>query len=295
METRMTPAAHRLCLWMGPVLVVIYLFGFLFLAKFMPIPAPDWPAERLVAWLGDHKNAYQAGCLLMLVAGGLLAPWGAALSMWTRKTESRFPVIFVTQITSLAASTALFVIIPIFWALAAYRVGEVSPEITQVMFDAGWFLFLWVGPPFYIWALSFGLGILMNPPEHQLFPRWVGFYTLASVLCWIMGLLMVFFRSGPTAYSGMLPTWIPLAEFFTWMVIVSVFGFRAIRRQEAILGDEHSDGSGIYAPRWTDPIEQPQPTVRRASVASGVNGLQSDGADDIESVLVAHGAEDENA
>ncbi|HEX9833506.1 MAG TPA: hypothetical protein VGA66_10560, partial [Mycobacterium sp.] len=121
----MTPAAHRLCLWMGPVLTLIYLFGFLFLAKFMPIPTPDWPAERLVEWLGDHRNAYQAGCLLMLVAGGLLAPWGASLSMWTRKTESRFPVIFVTQITSLAASTALFVIIPIFWALAAYRVGEV--------------------------------------------------------------------------------------------------------------------------------------------------------------------------
>jgi hypothetical protein len=254
-DLRMTPATHRICLWMGHVLTVMYMFGFIFLAKFAPIPSPDWPAEKLAQWLYDNKTQYQIGCMLMLVAGGLLAPWGASLSIWTRKTEARFPVIYVAQITSLAASTALFVIIAIFWALASFRATEISVEITQMLFDAGWFLFLWVGPPFYIWVITFGLGILMNPPEHQLFPRWIGYYSLASVLCWVMGLMMVFFRTGPTAYSGMLPTWIPLIEFFVWMEVLTFYGFRAIRIQEERCRAETGAGLGVYAPTWDDPLE----------------------------------------
>lgn len=75
-EQRWTPAAHKLCLSMGIVLTVLYLTGWVFLAKFVPVPSPDWPAEQLAGWLAGHQNAYQAGCILMLLAGGLLAPWG---------------------------------------------------------------------------------------------------------------------------------------------------------------------------------------------------------------------------
>lgn len=253
LELRMSPAAHRLCLWFGPALTLTYLLGWV-LAGFIPIPSPDWPAEQLAVWLFENKTAYQLGCLLMLVAGGMIAPWGASLGMWTFKTEARFPVLFVAQMASLAASTALFVIIPIFWALAAFRATEISVEITQMLFDAGWFLFLWIGPVFYIWVATLGLGVLLNPPERQLYPRWIGYYCLASVLCWAMGLMMVFFRSGPTSYSGVLPTWIPLLEFFVWMHIMSTYGFRAIRMQEAQCRDEQGDGLGVYAPRWEDPI-----------------------------------------
>ena len=263
MDLRFTPLAHRICLASGHVLTVMYCIGFLFCAQFFPIPSPDWPADRLARWLFDHKSAYQFGCLLMLVAGGLLAPWGAALSIWTRRTEVRFPVMYITQITSLAASTGLFVIIAIFWALASFRATEISVEITQMLFDAGWFLFLWVGPPFYLWAGAFGLGILINPPEHQLFPRWIGWFTLASVLCWSLGLLQVFFRTGPQSYSGMLPTWIPLIDFFVWMELLTFYGFAAIRRQEAECRAEAGEGLGVYAPTWDEPLadtlaERPQ-------------------------------------
>ncbi len=256
---------------MGHLLTLMYMVGFVFFAKFTPIPSPDWPADKLAVWLYDNKTAYQIGCMLMLIAGGLLAPWGASLAIWTRRTEARFPVLYVAQITSLAAATALFVIIAIFWALASFRATEISAEITQMLFDAGWFLFLWVGPPFYIWVITFALGILLNPPEHQLFPRWIGYYSLASVLCWCMGLMFVFFRSGPTAYSGMLPTWIPLIEFFVWMEILTFYGFRAIRLQEAQCRAESDAALGVYAPQWDDPIvdsvaDQPRQPALSAQV-----------------------------
>lgn len=268
MELRFAPAGHRICMWMGHVLTVMYLVGWL-CARFLPIPGADWPADKLAAWLYENKTGYQLGCLLMLVAGGLLAPWGSALAIWTRKTEFRFPVLYLAQITSLAASTALFVIIPIFWALAVFRATEIPVDITQMLYDAGWYLFLWVGPPFYIWVCMLGLGIILNPPEHQLFPRWIGYYCLASVLCWTMGLMQVFFRTGPTAYNGMLPTWIPVIEFFIWMEILTFYGFKAIRKQEELCRAETEEGLGVYAPGWDDPlvdsiIDEPQNASAKA-------------------------------
>lgn len=252
-EERWTPLAHKLCLSMGIVLTVLYLVGWMFLAKFLPVPSPDWPAEDLAGWLAGHRNAYKAGCILMLIAGGLLAPWGASLTVWNRRAEGRLPVLHLCEVVTLAGSVCIFVIIAIFWGLAGFRAGQIDPEITQAFFDTGWFLFLWAGPCFYLWALSFGLPLILNPPEHQMFPRWVGFFTVALVLCWSMGLFAIFFGGGPVAYSGAIPTWIPVVEFFAWVVVVSVYGYRAINRYEAMTLAA-SGPAGIYKPSWTDPI-----------------------------------------
>jgi hypothetical protein len=67
-------------------------------------------------------------------------------------------------------------------------------------------------------------------------------------------MLMIFFRDGPISYAGVLPTWIPLGEFFAWMVVLTVFGFRAIAHQEALCREESEPGFGLYAPMWDDPI-----------------------------------------
>ena len=254
MELRMTPSAHRMCLWSGHMCTVLYLFGFIFLADFVFIPGPDAPADELAQWLFDRKTSFIAGCCMMIFAAAFMAPWGASLAIWTRKTESRFPVIYVTQIVCLAASTALFVLIEIFWALAAYRATEINPELTQAIYDAGWFVFLFIGPAFYMWVCSFGLGVLLNPPEHQMFPRWVGYYSLASVLCWVMGMMAMFFDFGPADYSGMLPTWIPLIEFFLWMEILTFYGLKAINKQEQICREEAGEGEGVYEVSWDDPL-----------------------------------------
>jgi hypothetical protein len=223
-------------------------------------------AEEVAQWLNSNKTLFLLGCNLMLFGASFMAPWGASLAIWTRKTESRFPVLYLTQIVCLAASVATFIMIEIFWALAAYRSGDFSPELVQAFYEMGWFTFLFIGPAFYVWVAAFGLGILMNPPEHQMYPRWVGYYSLASVLCWVMGMLAMFFGEGPSDYSGMLPTWIPLIEFFLWMEILNYYGKKAIERQEAICAKETGEGMGTYAPGWEDPlveheVDKPLPNV----------------------------------
>ncbi len=176
----------------------------------------------------------------------------AVLSGFTRKTEARFPVMYITQIVSLAASVAIFIMISIFWGLAAFRAGQIDPQLTQTIFDLGWFTFLWAGPAFYLWALALGLGILWNPPEHQLFPRWSGWFTVVAVLSWSPGMIFVFWDSGPAAYNGPLPSWIALADFFVWTVVMTMVGWKAISKQEALCRAEEGEGLGIYPPPEQD-------------------------------------------
>ncbi|PWK77978.1 hypothetical protein C8D88_13015 [Lentzea atacamensis] len=230
----MTPLAHRVCLWAGLATAIVFLVGFIPLAGFFPVPTPDWSAERLTAWMVDHKVRLQAGCVLMIVGGTLWGMWAAGLTFWTREPENRYPVLYLLQAIMLGAGVALFVLATLCWAVASYRAGEISPEITQTIWDMGWFMFLFTAPPFIIWGLWLALGILWNPPEQQVYPRWSAYMTLALNLSFFPPLLMIFFDAGPVAYNGLLVLWLPLNEFCAWGIVMTILAFRAIARQEAL-------------------------------------------------------------
>jgi hypothetical protein len=270
MEQRLTPKTHRFCLWMGVVMTVVYLIGFIPLAHYWPVPTPDWDSQRLADWLVANRGEFQIGCALMIAGAGLFAPWGSALAIWTRHTEARFPVLYTAQIVALAAGFTIFVVIQLFWAIASFRAGQVDPDITQTMFDVGWFMFLFDIPAFIAWSCALALGILWNPPEHQRYPRWSGYFTLAVTLCWAAGLLVVFFHSGAFSYNGLLAMWLPLGAFFVWLAVMTYLGFRAIAQQEAACRAEQDPALGVYV---APSVFTPEPEPSDGHVASPPDGI----------------------
>jgi hypothetical protein len=278
-EKRFTPRTHRFCLWTGgPVMSVLYIFGWVVFARLVPAPAPVWPAQRLSDWLVGHQIEFLIGCAIMIGAAGLWGMWCAALSVWTFKTESRFPVLFAAQIISVAAGLTIFILDELFWTVAAFRAGQRSPEITQAIWDIGWFGFLFSITLYIAWAVSLALGILWNPPEHQLFPRWAGFMTIGSALCWSAGLLIVFFKQGQFAYNGGLAMWLPLGEFFVWLAIMTFLGLRAISHQEELSRREAMEKGahyGIYKPdehETFEPIEEATSTEHSPQLVGELAG-----------------------
>jgi len=251
-EQRISPRAHRMALWVGgPVMSVVYMFGWLAYARLMPVPSPSWSAERLSEWLVDRQPEFQIGCLIMIAAAGTWGLWCAAMSVWTYRTEQRFPVLFAGQVISVGCGLTIFVLDELFWTVASFRAGETDPAVTQAIWDIGWFGFLFSITAYISWAVCFALGILWNPPEHQMFPRWAGYMTLASCLCWSLGLMIVFFKSGPFSYNGTLAMWLPLAEFFVWLIFMTYLGLKAISKQEVLCrqeAEQYGAGYGVYYP-----------------------------------------------
>jgi len=250
-EQRFIPSTHRWALTVGgPLMTVMYLVGWLVFARMLPTPSPGWHAEQLSKWLVDHGTGFLFGCLLMIAGCGLWGSWVAALTVWTFRTESRFPVLTFTQLVCVAAGLTFFIFDTLFWAVAAFRAGQVDPQITQTMWDIGWFGFMFTISVYIVWAVAWALGILLNPPEYQVFPRWAGFVTFGSVMCWSPGLFIIFFRGGgPFSYAGVPAMWLPITEFFVWLVIIDVLARKAVKRQERLSlleGIEKGDAYGLY-------------------------------------------------
>ncbi|MBA0126749.1 hypothetical protein H0B56_14460 [Haloechinothrix sp. YIM 98757] len=228
----MTTKALRWCTWAGPVWVGLLAIGFVIFAGFMPPPSPELGADAVAQMYADNQVSMQIGMAIMMCGAAIMGPWGVAISVWTRRTEAGFPVLTYTQLVSLGCGVAIFVILYIPWGVATFRPLETSPEITQMLNDFGWFMFLMDVPPFIIWVAAIGLGILWNPGKHQAYPRWVGYYSLCSALLMFPGLFLIFFKTGPLAWNGLLAFYVLMAEILTWALVMTVYTERAIRQYE---------------------------------------------------------------
>lgn len=255
-EQRFTPSVHTLSLWVGgPLMTVLYVVGWLVFAQMIPTPSPHLPAAELAQYLVDHKPGMLTGCLLMIAACGLWGAWLAQTIVWTYRTEVRFPVLTFTQLISGAAGLTFFIFDTLFWGVAVFRAGEIDPQITQQMWDIGWFGFLFTITVYITWAVAWALGILVNPPKYQVFPRWAAYVTLGSVVCWSPGLLVIYFKEGPFSYAGHLAMWLPITEFFVWLIIIDIYARKAIRKQVELNKQEaaqHGEAFGVYPPSDPD-------------------------------------------
>jgi hypothetical protein len=252
LDQRFVPSVHRLALWAGgPVMTGLYIVGWVGFARMVPTPSPSWSAPRLDQWLAANHTGMLVGCLLMITGCGLWGAWVAAISVWTFRTESRFPVLTFTQLVCVGAGTTFFIFDTLFWTAATFRAGATDPRITQALWDIGWLGFLITIPVYIAWAVAWSLGVLLNPPDHQIFPRWSAYVTLGSVVLWTPSLLTMLFKEGPFSYSGVAGMWLPITEFFVWLVIVDINARLGIRRQEELArreGFERGTAFGLYPP-----------------------------------------------
>jgi hypothetical protein len=145
------------------------------------------------------------------------------------------------------------------------------------LWDLGWLAFLITIPVYIAWAVAWSLGVLLNPSEHQIFPRWSAYVTLGSVVLWTPSVLTMLFKEGPLSYSGVGGMWLPIIEFFVWLIIVDVNARLGLRRQEErtpLEGVERGEGFGLYPPE-----RQARLTAQRGD-STGNDAGNNDGSGD---------------
>jgi hypothetical protein len=230
--------AQLICLWCGPVMLVSVAVGVIVLAGFIPGPHPTASAAAIKDQYLDNLGGIRAG--LCLFAGGiaLLVPWGAAIVSQTRRIDIGTPVFTQTQTMCVAIATMIGLLAGIAWAVAAFRPAGISPETTRAFNDLGWVFFIFDWSPFAVWYLAVGLQIMMDPYEEPIFPRWSGWLSIWTAVLSAPGGAMLFFKTGPLAFNGLLGLYIPLAVFFIWIVAFTVLARRAINREAAAVPDE---------------------------------------------------------
>ncbi|WP_250282536.1 MULTISPECIES: hypothetical protein [unclassified Frankia] len=226
----MSRNSQLLVAWCGPAMFVLFVIGSVWLARYFP-PAihPNDSAQEVAQYYRDHKDAIRVGLVFTCLAYALMGVWGVCMAVQTRRKEGLFPVLTYVQLTCMAAGTAQIVVNCGLWATAAFRPGETSPEITQAFNDAGFIILLGTWMPFTIWAIALGLNILLDRTT-PVFPRWTGYFSIWSGVCFMPGGTVWFFKSGPFGWTGVVCLWVPFVVFGAWVLYFSYLSMQNVRR-----------------------------------------------------------------
>ncbi len=234
-------ARQLLTAWSGPVLVVLFFLGLVVFMDFVPPPAPTNSGEVTAAIYNDHLLSMRIGIVICSFAVALMAPWGASIAVRTHRTESRFPAFTYTQLGCIGTGLMVAVLCFLIWAVAAFRADDLAPRSTRMLHDIGWFLFLFDVAPFMVWMVAIGLAVLVNKSGRRLFPRWAGYFSIWVALCEAPAVLILFFKTGPFAYNGLVGFWLPTVAFFAWVLVLTWLVIKDVN-------DEHAEAVAELAP-----------------------------------------------
>src|SRR4051794_15404852 len=219
---------QMLAAWTGPAATLFALLGMVIVGGFIPAQHPAAGGAEIAGWDVDNVTRIRVGMLLSAIGFTLFIPFGVAIAVQLLRSERR-PLLAFPQIACVAIASLEGVMSCVIWAAAAYRPGAIDPDITRALNDLGWIAFLFDVAPFSLWMIAIAIAILRDPDET--FPRWLGYFNVFAALVIEPASLIIFFKTGPLAYSGLLALYVPFGVFFAWILLMTPFLIRAIRSE----------------------------------------------------------------
>jgi uncharacterized membrane protein (DUF485 family) len=120
------------------------------------------------------------------------------------------------------------------WSTAAFEasVRDADPHSVQLLNDLGWIGFDLIGWPTMVHMSALGVVILggRDRGAPQLMPRWVGYLSFYVTLSFFEVLLLLFFKSGPFSWGGVITYYAVLTGFFAWMATACMYVLKAVRQ-----------------------------------------------------------------
>lgn len=218
--------------WMGFAFMPLFLLGFGVIAGFIPPPSPGDSAEEVARMFDDDRTRIRIGMWVTTAAAALLACFVTAISLQLRRMEGPGVGPLATlQAVSGALVVLEFIFPQMAWQTAAYR-SERSPETIQMLNDIAWLCYLGVVSTFLLQCFAIVLATFRDTRADPVFPRWMAYVTIWSALGVSGGSMVVFTRSGPFAWNGVIAWWLLVVAFFVWMVATTWALLRAIRQEE---------------------------------------------------------------
>jgi hypothetical protein len=211
--------------WSGPLAAVFFFIGIYPLAGLLPPLSPNTPAQELITFYADHQFRFLLGMLCMLWGAALLLPFGSALASQLQRIDSTLAKTVVATFTLIAVEITLPAWV---FATIAFRPSW-GAETTQAFSDLGWLIFTWPNPVIIVLVAWTGIGILLDRNQQPVFPRWVGYANLAAALLFTPSCFLVFFKTGPIAWDGVLAFWCPAVDYGMFLMLMAWATYRAIK------------------------------------------------------------------
>lgn len=219
--------ALKICIWSGPVAFLIFGIGLIGFAHFLPPPSPSLDAAGIAAIYQGNTMGIRLGGILVMLAAGLFAPFFASITVFMTRMEGRWPAYAWTQAMTATIVVLCFFMGAMLFAITAFRPDRPA-ELTQLMNDFAWLLFVAPAPPAVIQTFAIGFAIIGDP--NRILPRWTAFFSFWVAVLFIPGALAILFKSGPFAWNGVLAFWVPAILVGLWSNIIALQMLGAIKK-----------------------------------------------------------------
>lgn len=222
----------RLCAWSGLLFMALFAVGWGILGRNIPPYGADMPAEELASIYRDHASTLRIGFALGAFACTFLATWAVGLFRIMLRIERGGQLLSYMQLIGGVLTAMVPMFACIIWLTAAFR-PEQDPAIIRLLFDLGW---LTIDIGFGVTLLQYvalGVVALRDNRDKPIFPKWLAWLGIWIALEFFVELIMPYFRSGPFSWNGLFAYWIPFFAPFVWIIVISVFMFKAANRLSA--------------------------------------------------------------
>jgi hypothetical protein len=228
----MEAKVQRVLIWSGPAMMLFWVGAFLVVAGFIPPSDPGRTAEEIVRMYAERTGAIKIGMVVSMLGSALLVPFGVAISGQIKRIDGGRALADVQMVS--CALLSLEFITPIgVWMAASFRFDAHSPEVTQALHDLGWILFMTVIWSLWVQLIAIAVAILIDRREEPILPRWLGYMSLWVAVLIIPAGLVLFFKSGPFAWNGVIGFFCPLVAFSVWIISTTIVVHKALTRQIA--------------------------------------------------------------
>lgn len=227
----MNTSILRVFLWSGVVLVAALIVAQGVMMGFIPGPSPELSAEELRAIFVERRSDILAGALVQIICWSFYATWAIPIIMFIRRME-KAPILTYASLVNVGGGWVFFILIPMTWAVIAYRAETLPAFVIQIMNDWVWFDWLYTWPSFSIWMFIIAAAIFFDHNAPRVFPRWLAFFNLWTGFLIFPAGLIGFFKHGPFAYDGLISFWFAVFVFFGWMVVMTWATFKAVADEE---------------------------------------------------------------
>ena len=224
------PTLQRLFAWGGVFALLLFFLGFAF-SGFIPPLSPAMSADEVAAYYREHQTGILIGMTFMMISGMLISPFVALISEQMRRIEGSTPLLPWAQLSAGSMGIMFFILPAVFFLVTAYR-PERPAEITHLMNDFSWIITVLPWPMAFMQNICIGLAVLSDRSANPVFPRWLGFFNFWIAVGFVPASALVFVKSGPFAWNGLFPFWLPATLFGIWFGIMLWVLLRAIKQQE---------------------------------------------------------------
>jgi hypothetical protein len=229
------PQLLKFCAYTGIAFAFFWPFAAIVVANceyILPPSAAD-SAQKTVSDYMENTTGIRIATVIFILSSILYTTWSASIIQMVRRRERQWPILFNIMTIAVACEVVVVMFIGFFFAAAAWRPGETSPEVTQAFNDLGWLGVLFTGAPFALFQLALAASILLDTSARPAFPRWSGYFNIFTSAFMIEACLLLFFKTGPFSQNGVMVFYLPMIVFFVWIAMFSVLTVKAINAEAA--------------------------------------------------------------